>query len=95
MVRYAKKIQKNPELSPMYDLDKNSEFKNANLDEFGTLDTRKILCIIALIIALVAIVYGCINLEWDFAEQSAISWSCLSLSAFWAALTPTRFALSS
>ena len=72
MVRYAKKIQKNPELSPMYDLDKNSEFKNANLDEFGTLDTRKILCIIALIIALVAIVYGCINLEWDFAEQSAI-----------------------
>lgn len=72
LVRYAKKIQKNPELSPMYDLDKNSEFKNANLDEFGTLDTRKILCIIALVIALVAIVYGCINLDWDFAEQSAI-----------------------
>ena len=72
LVRYAKKIQKNPELSPMYDLDKNSQFKNANLDEFGTLDTRKILCIIALVIALVAIVYGCINLGWDFAEQSGI-----------------------
>lgn len=72
LVRYAKKIQKNPELSPMYDLDKNSQFKNANLDEFGTLDTRKILCIIALVIALVAIVYGCINLDWDFAEQSGI-----------------------
>lgn len=68
LVRYAKKIQKNPELSPMYDLDKTSQFKNANLDEFGTLDTRKILCIIAL----VAIVYGCINLDWDFAEQSGI-----------------------
>ena len=72
LVRYAKKIQKNPEFSPMYDLDKNSQFKNANLDEFGTLDTRKILCIIALVIALVAIVYGCINLDWDFAEQSGI-----------------------
>ena len=72
LVRYAKKIQKNPELSPMHDLDKNSQFKNANLDEFGTLDTRKILCIIALVIALVAIVYGCINLDWDFAEQSGI-----------------------
>lgn len=72
LVRYAKKIQKNPELSPMYDLDKTSQFKNANLDEFGTLDTRKILCIIALVIALVAIVYGCINLDWDFAEQSGI-----------------------
>lgn len=72
LVRYAKKIQKNPELNPMYDLDKTSQFKNANLDEFGTLDTRKILCIIALVIALVAIVYGCINLDWDFAEQSGI-----------------------
>lgn len=72
LVRYAKKIQKNPELSPMYDLDKNSEFKNASLDEFGTLDTRKVLSIIALVIALVVIVYGCINLDWDFAEQSAV-----------------------
>lgn len=72
LVRYAKKIQKNPELSPMYDLDKNSEFKNASLEEFGTLDTRKILSILALVVALVAIVYGCINLDWDFAEQSAV-----------------------
>lgn len=72
LVRYAKKIQKNPELSPMYDLDKNSEFKNASLDEFGTLDTRKILSILALVVALVAIVYGCIKLDWDFAEQSAV-----------------------
>lgn len=38
----------------------------------GTLDTRKILCIVALVVALVAIVYGCINLAWDFAEQSAV-----------------------
>ena len=72
LVRYAKKIQKNPELSPMYDLDKNSEFKNTSLDEFGTLDTRKILSILALVVALVAIVYGCIKLDWDFAEQSAV-----------------------
>ena len=72
LVRYAKKIQKNPELSPMYDLDKNSEFKNTSLDEFGTLDTRKILSILALVVALIAIVYGCIKLDWDFAEQSAV-----------------------
>ena len=72
LVRYAKKIQRNPELSPMYDLDKNSEFKNASLDEFGTLDTRKILSILALVVALIAIVYGCIKLDWDFAEQSAV-----------------------
>jgi uncharacterized ion transporter superfamily protein YfcC len=72
MVFYAKKIRKNPELSPTYDLDKNSDFKNLSLDDFGVLDTRKILCIVALVAALIAIVYGCIKLDWDFAEQSAV-----------------------
>ena len=72
LVRYAKKIKKNPQLSPMYDLDQNSEFKNGSLDDFGHLDTRKSLCILALVVALVVIVYGCINLAWDFAEQSAV-----------------------
>ena len=72
LVRYAKKIQKNPQLSPMYDLDQNSEFKSGSLDDFGHLDTRKTLCIVALFVALVIIVYGCIEKGWDFAEQSAV-----------------------
>lgn len=72
LVRYAKKIQKNPQLSPMYDLDQNSEFKSGSLDDFGHLDTRKTLCIVALVVALVIIVYGCIEKGWDFAEQSAV-----------------------
>jgi len=72
MVAYAKKIEKNPEKSPMYDLDKTSEFKNGSLDDFGKLDTRKVLCLVALLVALVVIVYGCIKLDWSFAEQSAI-----------------------
>ena len=72
LVRYAKKIQKKPELSPMYDLDKNSEFKKTSLEDFGTMDVRKVLCIIALVAALVLIVYGCIKLNWSFTEQSAI-----------------------
>lgn len=72
MVFYAKKILKNPELSPTYDLDKNSEFKNLSLDDFGTMDTRRVLSIAALIVALVAIVYGCIEKGWSFNEQSAV-----------------------
>ena len=44
LIRYALKIQKNPELSPMYELDKTSEFRDAaDLDSFGKLDARKIL----------------------------------------------------
>ena len=70
LVRYAKKIQKNSEVLVVIGI--GGEFKNASLDEFGTLDTRKILSILALVVALVAIVYGCINLDWDFAEQSAV-----------------------
>ena len=43
-IRYALKIQKHPELSPMYELDKTSEFRDAaDLDSFGNLDARKIL----------------------------------------------------
>ena len=56
----------------MYDLDQNSEFKSGSLDDFGHLDTRKTLCIVALVVALVIIVYGCIEKGWDFAEQSAV-----------------------
>jgi len=72
MVAYAKKIEKNPEKSPMYDLDQTSEFRNGSLDDFGKLDTRKWLCLGALLVALIVIVYGCIKLDWSFAEQSAI-----------------------
>ena len=44
LIRYALKIQKHPELSPMYEIDKTSEFRNAaDLDSFGKLDARKIL----------------------------------------------------
>lgn len=72
LVRYAKKIQKDPTLSPMYDLDQQSEFKKAELDDFGEMDTRKVLSILSLVVALVVIVYGCIELDWDFPEQTAV-----------------------
>lgn len=71
LVHYAKKVRKNPECSPMYDLDKTSEFKSAKLEDFGEMDARKVLCIIALVAVLVLIVYGCIYQGWGFAEQSA------------------------
>ncbi len=72
MVNYARKIKKNPQLSPTYDLDQGSDFKNLTLEQFGQMDGRRIGCIAALIIALVGIVYGCIKLGWSFNEQSAV-----------------------
>lgn len=72
MVRYAKKIQKNPQLSPTYDLDKNSEFKNLTLEQFGQMNGRKAACIAAMVIALFTIVFGCMKFGWGFNEQSAV-----------------------
>ena len=73
LIRYATKIKKNPELSPMYDLDQQNELNTgADMESFGKLDLRKILVLIALVVALVAIVYGGIKLEWDMPETAAI-----------------------
>lgn len=52
LVRYALKIRKNPQLSPMYDLDSQNEQKSLDIDSFGTMDLRKSLIILALIVAL-------------------------------------------
>ena len=72
LVRYAAKIKKNPELSPMYELDQQREEKSADIDSFGTMDFRKILIIATLIIAIIAIVFGSIRYGWDMPETAAI-----------------------
>lgn len=73
LIRYAMKILKNPELSPVYDIDQQSDMKNdVSLDEFGTMDLRKILIMISFFVSLVAIVYGGIKLDWDMPETASI-----------------------
>lgn len=73
LIRYANKVQKNPSYSPMYDLDKeNNAGQKADLQDFGTMDTRKWIAIACLAVAMVVIIYGSVKLEWDLPEQSAI-----------------------
>lgn len=73
LIRYAMKIHKKPELSPMFELDKTSEFRDsADLDSFGSMDLRKGLIMIAFFAALIAIVYGGIKLDWDMEETAAM-----------------------
>ena len=73
LIRYALKIQKHPELSPMYELDKTSEFRDAaDLDSFGKLDARKILIMLVFFASLILIVYGGIKLDWDMSETAAV-----------------------
>lgn len=73
LIRYATKIKKNPELSPMYDLDQqNSLNTGENLDSFGTLDARKCLSLLTLVVSLCAIVYGGITLGWGMSHTAAV-----------------------
>ena len=72
LVRYALKIRKNPELSPMYDLDSQNEQKNLDIDSFGTMDVRKTLIIIALVAALAGMVVGSVKFGWDMPEMAAM-----------------------
>lgn len=72
LIRYARKIQKNPALSPMYDLDQKNELKSTDLDSFGEITMRKALCVLALFVSLVAVIYGSIKLDWDMPEMAAM-----------------------
>lgn len=73
LIRYAMRVYKNPKLSPMYDLDLQSELReSANLDSFGSMNMRKILVILSYLVALAAIVYGGIKLNWDMEERASI-----------------------
>ncbi len=71
LVRYATKIRKTPSLSPMYDLDIQNDQKDMDIDSFGALSTKKILIILALVVALAGIVYGSIQRGWDMPEIAA------------------------
>ena len=91
LVRYAKKIKADPTLSPMYDLDKENDLnKDVSLDSFGPMTLRKWLVIAALVVTMVAIVYGGIVLEWELAENaSAFLWLSIAVG-FISGFTPSQ-----
>ena len=73
LIRYAMKIQKDPQLSPMYELDQQNEMKNnADLDSFGTMTWRRWAILAVVVGALGLSVYGGLNLDWEMANFAAM-----------------------
>ena len=73
LIRYAMKIQKDPQLRPMYELDQQNEMKNnADLDSFGTMTWRRWAILAVVVGALGLIVYGGLNLDWEMANFAAM-----------------------
>lgn len=93
LVRYALKIKKNPELSPMYELDKARKLDSSSHDEFNSsMNLRKWLVILTLFGALGLIVYGGVKLDWKL-EQTAVVFIWLGiLAGFAAGFNPSKIA---
>lgn len=89
LVRYALKIKKNPEKSPMFDLDIHNDQKDVDMDSFGGMNARKSLIIVALVAALGAIVYGSIVYGWDMPEIAAMFIGLAVIVGFIAGETPS------
>ncbi len=69
---YARRIKKNPQLSPVYELDKtNNVFEGKSLDSFGGMTIRKTLIIILLFATMVLVVVGGANWDWGMRELAA------------------------
>lgn len=71
LVKYAKKIRKNPSLSPMYELDlKDASSINGDLNSIEDMKLRDYLVMLSLMITLIVIVYGGMNLGWGLEENT-------------------------
>lgn len=74
LIRYAKKIKKNPTMSPMFDLDQEMKAEEATMDleAASELTGRMLAPLVLLVIAFAVIIYGAIVLKWGMAHMAAM-----------------------
>ncbi|MDU4891347.1 MAG: Na+/H+ antiporter NhaC family protein [Clostridium sp.] len=93
LIRYAKKVRLNPELSHMYDLDLVNESSKSEAEEFNKpMDIRKCLVILTLFAFLGLIVYGGVKLDWDLEETAAVFIWMGIVSGVFAGFGPSKIA---
>lgn len=92
LVRYAIRIQKKPELSPMYELDQLRETTETQAVADEPMTGRKWGVLAALFITLAIIVYGGVEFKWGLKETAGM-FIYLGLAAgFIAGFTPSQIA---
>lgn len=93
LIRYAKKIKANPQLSPVYELDKNrTDINDSSLDDFGHLSLRKVLVVCCLAGSLIIMVYGGVKLKWNLKENTQILIWLGIISGICAGYNPNKIA---
>mgnify|MGYP000862249521 FL=1 len=94
LIHYARKVKKDPEKSPMYELDLQykQEGSEGNLDSFGTMNARKWSIVLSLLIALAFIVYGGVVLKWGLTGNAGVYMFLAIVAGLLAGFTPSKIA---
>lgn len=71
LTRYALEVKKNPQASPMYELDRQNPIRSTSLDDFGTMNGRKWACLAAFTGYMILNVVGGINWGWGMKNFAA------------------------
>lgn len=91
IMRYARKVKKDPQLSPMYELDKHRE-DSLDLDNLPKFGGREKAILVVFLLMIVLLVYGVIELGWYMDEISALFLGTSIICAVIARMRFNRFA---
>lgn len=80
ILRYAKKIKKNPELSLMKDIDVSSLRRDFSVYEKQNITPRQTIALVILVSAFAVSIFGLLRLSWGLNEMSAAFVLCAALA---------------
>lgn len=92
IIRYARKIRKNPELSIVYDLEQVENSDENSLNDFPDVETKHYLVLAVVVACFGLIIYGGSNLGWKTNDNSAMFIWMAILGGFAGGMGPSKIA---
>lgn len=92
IMRYAKKIKQNPELSIVRELEEEEKDSHIDLENLGQLTLRDKLILLSLMGTIIVLIYGVFNYGWYLTELCALFIILGILSGLIAGFGPSRIA---
>lgn len=92
LVRYARKIRREPRLSPMYEEDLKTKELAVENESDGPLGVRGILVILSLFVSLGVIVYGGIRWGWSLSDNTTVFIWLGIIAGLLAGFSPSKIA---
>ncbi len=91
--RYTVKIGKNPEASPMYDLDRTNDLGSPEaIRAYGGMDLSKWLVVLVTAVSLVLMIYCTIRYKWGYQQMSASFLGLGIVAGVCARMSPSKIA---